>query len=146
MLIRADAEIRHLQKAVDTVKEKQEDHEARTDKLTEHLQSLAFSVGGIVKSLEKVEALVSTQVEHQRVLDNLDTKLDDLVAWKKDHDERSASAIEKIYDRMAEDRKLWEPWVKLAGHWKWFAATVVMVVGVTGWPFIAKTLAFVAAL
>jgi DNA repair ATPase RecN len=138
LLIRVDADVKHLTTRVKEVSQAQVDHAARTQELASSLQTLTYNVGALVEGMK--EAKAGLDVQNQLVND-----VDQLKAWRADFNRTYKDGIDEIKAIMEEDRQQWKPWVALAGHWKWMVAGAVAVVGFVGWPTIKSVLALIAS-
>lgn len=146
MLIRLDADVGNLSEQVKEVRTAQTEQERAAQKLTENLNQLTYNVGAMVEGMKEAKEMMHTVGKHDQRIKTLET-------WQQVHlgdsdrvVEKIEASLKEIKDQLDEDRKQWEPWVKLAGHWKWMLVGAVGVVGFVGWNTIKAVAAAISAL
>lgn len=133
MLIRLDADVGNLSEQVREVRTSQAEQERASQKLTENLTQLTYSVGAMVEGMKEARAMMHAVGKHDQRISHLET-------WKDTHAVETDKTVDQINNSLNEikqqlssDRKQWEPWVKLAGHWKWAAGAAAVFIGIMGW-------------
>lgn len=146
MLIRLDADVGNLSNQVKEVRIAQTEQERAAQKLTENLNQLTYNVGAMVEGMKEAKEMMHTVGKH-------DQRIKTLEHWQSEHADDSNKVVAKIEEsligiknQLDADRKQWEPWVKLAGHWKWMLAGGIAIVGFVGWDTIKLILGAMASI
>lgn len=150
LLIRVDADVRHLTNGVKEVKEAQIELAHQQQELGTALQTLTYNMGAMVEGMKEAK----TGLHEQTRLAN---DVEDLKLWRAEHDKThregfetlsrgQQDAIARLEAVMTQDREQWRPWVTLAGHWKWLAVGGAAIITFVGWPTIKMLLARIASM
>lgn len=138
LLVRVDADVKHLSKVTESVSNRQEEQQRNIQTLSDNMAQLTFNVGALVEGMKDAKEAMHTIGKHEQRLSSIET-------WQAAHLGAQKEAQDAVYDElrairteMKDDRQSWSPAVRVFGHWKWLLGGVLAFVALVGGPVIIK--------
>lgn len=144
LLIRVDTDVKHLAEQVGNVRLKQGEQDKYSQSIAENLNRLTFNVGAMVEGMKEAKEMLHSVGKHDQRIGSLEQWRDDQEMLSVKIEDRFQQGFREIMLQLEKDRAQWQPWVGLAGHWKWMLAGGIATVGFVGWDTIQTILRFIA--